>query len=98
MTSGTRRSIILIPRFYGGNKASLCLRTKIFHWHMNEPDFRDYHLLLDEQVEQIFAITDDVGASVQDWRNTLPPISDMSHHQCSRTRIKNPLRRMKRKA
>ena len=38
MTSGTRRSIILIPRFYGGNKGSLCLRTKIFHWHMNEDD------------------------------------------------------------
>jgi len=65
---------------------------------MKEPDFRCYHLLLDEQAEQIFAITDDVGAKAQDWRNTLPSIGDMSHHQCSRTRIKNPLRRMKMKA
>ncbi len=61
---------------------------------MKEPDFRCYHLLL----EQIFAITDAVGARAQDWRNTLPSIGDMSHHQCSRTRIKNPLRRIKMKA
>ena len=45
----------------GGNKGSLCLRTKDFHRQMKEPDFRDYHLLLDEQAEQIFACTDDVA-------------------------------------
>ena len=61
MTSGTKRSIILIPRFYGGNKGSLCLKTEDFHRQMKEPDFRDYHLLLGEQAEQIFAITDDVA-------------------------------------
>jgi|SRR6516162_1025343 hypothetical protein len=37
---------------------------------MKESDFRDYRRLLDEQAEQIFAITDDAGASAQDWRNT----------------------------
>jgi starvation-inducible DNA-binding protein len=45
----------------GGNTGSLCSRTKDFHRQMKEPDFRDYHLLLHEQAEQIFAITDDVA-------------------------------------
>ena len=36
---------------------------------MKEPDFRDYHLLLDEQPEQIFAITDDVAQRAQDRVN-----------------------------
>ena len=37
---------------------ALYLKTKNFHWHMSGPHFRDYHLLLDEQGEQIFAATD----------------------------------------
>ena len=37
---------------------ALYLKTKNFHWHMSGPHFRDYHLLLDEQGEQIFAMTD----------------------------------------
>jgi len=40
---------------------SLYLKTKNFHWHMSGPHFRDYHLLLDEQSEQIFAMTDDLA-------------------------------------
>ena len=40
---------------------ALYLKTKNFHWHMSGPHFRDYHLLLDEQSEEIFAITDDVA-------------------------------------
>ena len=39
----------------------LYLKTKNFHWHMSGPHFRDYHLLLDEQAAQIFAITDDIA-------------------------------------
>ncbi|MBZ9742210.1 MULTISPECIES: Dps family protein [unclassified Mesorhizobium] len=39
----------------------LYLKTKNFHWHMSGPHFRDYHLLLDDQGEQIFAITDDIA-------------------------------------
>lgn len=35
---------------------ALYLKTKNFHWHMSGPHFRDYHLLLDEQADQIFAI------------------------------------------
>src|SRR4051812_39350801 len=37
---------------------ALYLKTKNFHWHMSGPHFRDYHLLLDEQGEQLFAMTD----------------------------------------
>ncbi|GJD45003.1 DNA protection during starvation protein [Methylobacterium cerastii] len=40
---------------------ALYIKTKNFHWHMSGPNFRDYHLLLDEQAEQIFAIVDDVA-------------------------------------
>src|SRR5215467_7183536 len=39
----------------------LYVKTKNFHWHMSGPHFRDYHLLLDEQADQIFAATDDVA-------------------------------------
>ncbi|AUW45435.1 Dps family protein [Rhizobium leguminosarum] len=40
---------------------ALYLKTKNFHWHMSGPHFRDYHLLLDEQGEQIFATTDAIA-------------------------------------
>jgi starvation-inducible DNA-binding protein len=41
------------------------LKTKNFHWHMSGPHFRDYHLLLDEQGEQIFAMTDAIAERVR---------------------------------
>jgi starvation-inducible DNA-binding protein len=40
---------------------TLYLKTKNFHWHMSGSHFRDYHLMLDEQADQIFAITDDIA-------------------------------------
>jgi starvation-inducible DNA-binding protein len=40
---------------------ALYIKTKNFHWHMSGPHFRDYHLLLDEQADQIFATTDDIA-------------------------------------
>src|SRR3984885_11739661 len=44
---------------------ALYVKTKNFHWHVSGPHFRDYHLLLDEQSEQIFAITDDIAERVR---------------------------------
>ena len=44
---------------------ALYLKTKNFHWHVSGPHFRDYHLLLDEQADQIFAITDDIAERVR---------------------------------
>jgi starvation-inducible DNA-binding protein len=43
----------------------LYLKTKNFHWHVSGPHFRDYHLMLDEQGEQIFAATDDIAERVR---------------------------------
>src|SRR5919106_1742386 len=40
---------------------ALYLKTKNFHWHVSGRHFRDYHLMLDEQAEQIFAMTDDIA-------------------------------------
>jgi starvation-inducible DNA-binding protein len=44
---------------------SLYLKTKNFHWHMSGPHFRDYHLLLDDNGDQIFSITDDIAERVR---------------------------------
>jgi starvation-inducible DNA-binding protein len=60
----------------------LYVKTKNFHWHMSGRHFRDYHLLLDEQAEQIFAMTDDVAERVRKiGGTTLHSISDISRHQ-----------------
>ena len=44
---------------------ALYLKTKNFHWHMSGPHFRDYHLLLDDHGDQIFAMTDDIAERVR---------------------------------
>ncbi|MDO7885619.1 Dps family protein [Hymenobacter cheonanensis] len=44
---------------------ALYLKTKNYHWHMSGRHFRDYHLLLDEQADQIFGITDEVAERVR---------------------------------
>lgn len=61
---------------------ALYLKTKNFHWHMSGPHFRDYHLLLDEQSEQIFDMTDDIAERARKiGGSTLHSISDISRHQ-----------------
>jgi starvation-inducible DNA-binding protein len=44
---------------------ALYIKTKNFHWHVSGPHFRDYHLLLDDQADQIFAMTDDIAERVR---------------------------------
>src|SRR6202020_2317906 len=44
---------------------ALYVKTKNFHWHMTGKHFRDYHLLLDEHGDQIFAMTDDIAERVR---------------------------------
>jgi starvation-inducible DNA-binding protein len=44
---------------------ALYVKTKNFHWHVSGPHFRDYHLMFDEQSEQIFATTDDIAERVR---------------------------------
>jgi len=44
---------------------ALYLKTKNFHWHMSGPHFRDYHLLLDEQADQVYGTTDTIAERVR---------------------------------
>ena len=44
---------------------ALYVKTKNFHWHLSGPHFRDYHLLFDEQADQIFAMTDAIAERVR---------------------------------
>lgn len=44
---------------------ALYLKTKNFHWHMSGPHFRDYHLLLDDQADQLFAMTDPIAERIR---------------------------------
>lgn len=61
---------------------ALYLKTKNFHWHMTGQHFRDYHLLLDEHSDQIFAMTDDIAERARKiGGTTLRSISDISKHQ-----------------
>jgi len=61
---------------------ALYVKTKNFHWHMSGRHFRDYHLLLDEHAEQIFAMTDDIAERARKiGGTTLRSISDISRNQ-----------------
>jgi starvation-inducible DNA-binding protein len=61
---------------------ALYLKAKNFHWHMSGRQFRDYHLLLDEHAEQIFAMTDEIAERARKiGGSTLRSISDVSRHQ-----------------
>ena len=44
---------------------ALYLKTKNFHWHVSGPHFRDYHLMLDEQASQLFAMTDPIAERIR---------------------------------
>jgi starvation-inducible DNA-binding protein len=61
---------------------ALYLKTKNFHWHMSGPHFRDYHLLLDEQADQLFAMTDPVAERIRKiGGSTLTSIGHISRTQ-----------------
>src|SRR5512147_888825 len=61
---------------------ALYVKTKNFHWHMSGPHFRDYHLLLDEQAEQIFDMTDDIAERARKiGGTTIRSIGDVARRQ-----------------
>jgi starvation-inducible DNA-binding protein len=61
---------------------ALYLKTKNFHWHMSGPHFRDYHLLLDDQADQIFGSSDDIAERARKiGETTLHSISEISKYQ-----------------
>jgi starvation-inducible DNA-binding protein len=61
---------------------ALYLKTKNFHWHMSGPHFRDYHLLLDQHGDQLFAMTDDIAERVRKiGGTTIRSIGDIAKQQ-----------------
>jgi starvation-inducible DNA-binding protein len=61
---------------------ALYIKTKNFHWHMKGRHFRDYHLLLDEHADQLFAITDEIAERARKvGATTLRSIGDITRHQ-----------------
>lgn len=71
---GLRRLLADVFAFY--------LKTKNFHWHMTGRHFRDYHLLLDEQADQLFAMTDEIAERARKiGGTTLRSVGDISRHQ-----------------
>src|SRR5712691_13540570 len=61
---------------------ALYVKTKNFHWHMSGRHFRDYHLLLDEHADQIFAMTDDIAERARKiGGTTIRSIRDIAKHQ-----------------
>jgi starvation-inducible DNA-binding protein len=61
---------------------AMYLKTKNFHWHMSGPHFRDYHLLLDEQADQLYAMTDPIAERIRKvGGNTLRSIGHIARLQ-----------------
>ena len=61
---------------------ALYVKTKNFHWHLSGPHFRDYHLLFDEQAEQIFAMSDPIAERVRKiGGSTIKSIGNIGHLQ-----------------
>src|SRR6202047_1395351 len=61
---------------------ALYLKTKNFHWHMSGRHFRDYHLLLDEHSDQIFAMTDDIAERARKiGGTTLHSVGEIAKYQ-----------------
>jgi len=61
---------------------ALYFKTKNFHWHMSGPHFRDYHLLLDEHADQLFAMTDPIAERIRKLGGlTLKSIGQISRSQ-----------------
>lgn len=61
---------------------ALYVKTKNFHWHMSGSHFRDYHLMLDEQSDQIFATTDAIAERARKiGGTTIRSVGDIARHQ-----------------
>ena len=61
---------------------ALYIKTKGFHWQMSGRHFRDFHLLLDEQADQLFGMTDDIAERARKLGvNTLRSVGDIMRHQ-----------------
>src|SRR2546427_10658861 len=61
---------------------ALYMKTKNFHWHLSGPHFRDYHLMFDEQADELFSMTDPLAERVRKiGGSTIKSIGQISHLQ-----------------
>ena len=82
LTSNATRDISSALTTLLADVFALYIKTKNFHWHMSGPHFRDYHLLLDEHGEQLFAVTDAIAERVRKiGGTTLRSIGEISRLQ-----------------
>ena len=82
LSEGAARDVAAAVNGLLADTFALYLKTKNFHWHMSGPHFRDYHLLLDEQGDQLFAMTDPMAERVRKiGHGTLRSIGDIAHTQ-----------------
>jgi starvation-inducible DNA-binding protein len=65
LSSNATRDVAAALNLLLADAFALYVKTKNFHWHMSGPHFRDYHLLLDEQADQVFAMTDALAERVR---------------------------------
>lgn len=77
-----RQEIGHLLRFLLADFFTLYIKTKNFHWHMQGPNFRDYHLLLDEQSEELFEATDAIAERARKInQSTIRSIGDIARLQ-----------------
>jgi starvation-inducible DNA-binding protein len=82
LSSNATRDVTAALNLLLADVFALYIKTKNFHWHMSGPHFRDYHLLLDEQADQIFAMTDALAERVRKvGGNTLRSIGHIARLQ-----------------
>src|ERR1035437_1444073 len=65
LTAAATRDIAAAMNGILADVFALYVKTKSFHWHMSGPHFRDYHLLLDEQADQLYAMTDPIAERIR---------------------------------
>ena len=82
LNAGATRDVTAAMNVILADVFALYLKTKNFHWHMSGPHFRDYHLLLDEQSDQIYAMTDPIAERIRKLGGTtLRSIGDIARKQ-----------------
>lgn len=84
MTQGNNATKAVADALNGilADSYALYLKSKNFHWHVTGPNFRDYHLMFDEQAQEIFATVDLIAERVRKiGHRTLTSISSIAQHQ-----------------
>jgi len=82
LESGSNTDIAAAMNAILADVFALYLKSKNFHWHMSGPHFRDYHLMLDEQADQLLAMTDPIAERIRKLgATTLRSIGQISRIQ-----------------